>query len=566
LRLAFEPKQILADRRALTPRRALDANGYTVKRLSNSDAIVAIRHDGARHVVVTGNDPQRVLSGERLEFSGEWQTEAGAGGLVRATKAPGATVTARFIGNQARVIGNVGPDGGLADVFLDDEKQLVHVDCWNPTPRERQVLFYRNGLPPGAHTIRLVARGSGNPYSQGALLRVRSVQYSAAEGVANFPSGTGPRTPQRMIFGYTGRDDYRDSAGHTWRPGTELVTRGAPQQDTVAAFWWTKPAQDEITGTPDPELYRYGVHHRDFWVNVTVGPGRYHARLKFAATRGLDTRKHCFDIRINGRRLVERLDVAATAGGPNRAVDLVFNDLTPTNGVIEIRLTAARTIDGDKVARGEAFLQALGIGPGRGGRGAQPVSAPPAPVTGNLLLNSGFEETTGGLVCSAVMVKPFGDWTAEFRGESQSYVWQEADYVRHPDWGLPEFHSGKGAIRTHTDAHGHTRIYQDVEAEPNMRYIASVWVRAADLYGKGFGQHTNDSAGLIIWELDKGGRPLRQHHKIEVKTAGPYQLLQHVFVTAGDTTAVRYILDTIIHCPYTEGYVTYDDCDLHALR
>lgn len=566
LRLAFVPKQILADGRALKLRRALDTNGYAIKRLGNGDAIVTIRHDGATHVVVTGNDPQRTLPLEKLEFSGDWETEADVSSPVRATQAAGASVTAQFIGNQVRVIGSVGPDGGLADVFLDGEKQRVQVDAWNPTPRQRQVLYHQNGLSPDTHTLRLVARGKGNPHSQGRLVRIQSVQYSAAEGVANFPSGTGPRTAQRMIFGYTGRDDYRDVAGNTWRPGTELVTRGVPQQDTVAAFWWTEPAPDEITGTPDPELYRYGVHHRDFWVNVTVGPGRYHARLKFAATRGLDTRKHCFDIRINWSRVVERLDVAATAGGPNRAVDLVFNKVTPVNGVIEIRLTAARTMDGDKVVRGEAFLQALEIGPGDGGRGAQPVSAPPAPVVGNLLFNSGFEETAGGLVGSAVSVKTLGDWTAEFRGELQSYLWQEADYVRHPEWGLPEFHSGKGAIRTHTDTHGHTRIYQDVEAEPNTRYSASVWVRAADLHGNGFGRNTNDSAGLIIWELDKGGRPVRQHPKIEVKTAGPYKWLQHVFVTTGDTAAVRYILDTVIHCPYTEGHVTYDDCELHAIR
>jgi len=562
LRLAFVPRQITADGRPLQRRRDLDAHGYTVKRLPNGDAIVTVRHDGAQRVVITGNDPQHTLSAEQLEFSGDWQSETGGKNSARVTGSAGATVTARFTGNQVRVIGNVGPDGGLADVYLDGEKQLVHVDCWNPTPRERQVLFHRNGLSPGPHTVKLVARGASNPHSQGARVRVLSVQYSAATGVANFPSGTGPRTAQRMIFGYTGRTDYRDSAGHTWRPGTELVTRGLSNQDTVAAFWWTNPAPGEITGTPDPELYRYGVHARDFWVNATVGPGHYHARLKFAATRGLDTRKNCFDIHINGRRVVERLDVAATAGGPNRAVDLVFNDITPANGTIEIRFTARRTMDGDKVVRGEAFVQALEIAPGHGGRGAQPVSAPSALITGNLLLNPGFEETTAGLVGSAVMVKPFGDWTAEFRGKSQSYVWQEADYVRHPDWGLPEFHSGRGAIRTHTDAEGHTRIYQEVEVEPNTRYTASVWVRAADLHGKGFGRHTNDSAGLVLWELDKGSQPVRKHEKVQIKAAGPYAQLRQTIVTAPNTVSIRFMLDTLIHCHYTEGHVTYDDCEL----
>jgi hypothetical protein len=63
------------------------------------------------------------------------------------------------------------------------------------------------------------------------------------------------------------------------------------------------------------------------------------------------------------------MDVAATAGGSNRAVDLVFNDLEPRNGVIDFRFTG-----GDPKAgiAGEAFLQALEVGPGSGGVGATP--------------------------------------------------------------------------------------------------------------------------------------------------------------------------------------------------
>jgi hypothetical protein len=373
LRLAFVPERITADGSGLEQRRGLDSNGYTVKPLANGDAIVAIRHDGARSVVVNGADPQRMAKPGELHFDGAWR---GAGDSTRATESAAASLTARFSGNQVRVIGGFAPDGGLADVYLDGEKQLVAVDCWNPTPRDRQVLYYRNGLAQGPHALRLVARGAGNPLSHGARVSIEGIQFSAATGVASFPSGTGPRESQRMIFGYPRREDYRDAAGNTWRPGAELVTRVANGADTVAACWWAQAAPGEISGTADPELYLYGIHGREFWVNVTVGPGRYHARLKFAATRGLDTRTNCFDIRVNGRRVVERLDVAATAGGPGRATDLVIDDLTPTNGILEIRFTAARISSSDTTARGEAFVQALEIGPGSGGPGAKPVSAP----------------------------------------------------------------------------------------------------------------------------------------------------------------------------------------------
>lgn len=375
LRLAFAPKQVFAAGRALNRRGDLKSNGYTLKRLPNGDAIVAIRHDGAKTVVVTGNDPQRELKETGLAFEGAWRTEPDSSGAVRVTETSGAAVTAQFNGNQVRVIGRFGPADGLADVYLDGEKQLVCVDAWNPAPRSGQALYHRNGLTQGPHTLKLVARGMGNPHSKGASVGVQSVRYSSATGAANFPSGTGPRETQRMIFGYTGRTDYRDAAGHTWRPATELVTRSASLTDSVAAFWWTNVAPGEISGTADPELYRYGIHGTNFWVNLTVGPGRYHARLRFATTRGLDTRMNCFDIRINGLHVVERLDVAATAGGPNRAVDLVFNNLAPTNGILEIRFTGARNASADTTARGEAFVQALEIGPGHGGNGARPVSA-----------------------------------------------------------------------------------------------------------------------------------------------------------------------------------------------
>ena len=91
-----------------------------------------------------------------------------------------------------------------------------------------------------------------------------------------------------------------------------------------------------ITGTQEPELYRYGIHGYDFWVNLTVGPGKYDLRLAFANTRGLDTQQYCFDILINGRKVAQQVDVTATAGGTNKAVDLIFKNIAPSNGVIEV--------------------------------------------------------------------------------------------------------------------------------------------------------------------------------------------------------------------------------------
>ena len=256
--------------------------------------------------------------------------------------------------------------------------------------------------------------------------------------------------------------------------------------------------------------------------------------------------------------------MAATVGSPNRAADLVFEDIAPSNGIIEIRFTAARTSDGDKTVRGEAFVQALEIGLGRGGKGAKPISLPAATTTGNLLLNAGFEDTGAGVLGGRGVNIPLADWNCQFLGPAQSYLWQEADYVQHPDWGLPEYHAGKGAIRTHTDTQGHTQIYQEVEVGAQRRCQASVWVRTVDLHGKGFGHHANDSAGLVICELDNHGKLVLQHPKMELKTTAPYTQLKSDFRTTAATAQVRFILDTVINCPYPEGHVTYDDCELRA--
>ena len=57
-----------------------------------------------------------------------------------------------------------------------------------------------------------------------------------------------------------------------------------------------------VEKTPDPELYRYGVHWPDFTVNLTVAPGAYHVRLKFAETQYDGPGQRGITILSTGRR------------------------------------------------------------------------------------------------------------------------------------------------------------------------------------------------------------------------------------------------------------------------
>jgi len=358
LRLAFTPKTVLGNNQPLNKRDDVSLPGYTVMPLSNGDCIVTVRQDDATSVVIEGDDPVKVLNLGQLTFSGTWE-KAADGGVCR-SETKGSALECVFTGNQVRVLGDVMPDGGLADVFVDGVKQRAGIDGWNPRARTRQVVFSKSGLKNAEHSIKVEVRGEKNLVASGTNVRIHGIQYSSETGDSGFGAGSGPRDVQRMVFGYPGREDVIDAAGNAWRPALEWVVRLGANADVVVATWWKEPVKETVEGTDTQEVYRYGVHAPEFVVNVTVGPGVHNAKLKFAATRGIDTAKNLVTVLINGQPVVEKMDVAKKAGGPNRALDLAFNSLKPKNGVIEFRFISG---DKDHGITGEAFVQAMEVGP-----------------------------------------------------------------------------------------------------------------------------------------------------------------------------------------------------------
>jgi len=369
LRLAFRPTRIAADGQDLPLQSggtgclsasAPGGTGYSLKPLPDGDWIVSIRHDGKKSILVEGDDPQEAADDGRLEFQGAWPLVSDArdcGGTVRRSDQAGSALVHRFEGNQVRVIGRADPAGGLADVFLDGVKQPAGIDAWVPTPtRHRQVLFAQSGLAGGLHALKILVRGERNPCSAGSSVWIDAVQTSRATGNFDFGTGSGPTGPQRMIFGYTGRTPYVDSAKNPWLPATELVIRSGHHTDPVALCWRTQPAAGLIADTPDPELYRYGVQAPEFWANLTVGPGSYRVRLRLAETRSpTDPARKPMTIRINGRAVVTAMDLAAKAGGFHKALELTFDGIQPKNGVIEVRFLG--------MGGGKAMVQALEVLP-----------------------------------------------------------------------------------------------------------------------------------------------------------------------------------------------------------
>jgi hypothetical protein len=555
LRLAFEPLAVVAEGQRLEQLAELRANGYQIRRLSGGDCILTIRRDGCREVEIVGLDFFQTAGDHKFSYEGEWLVH----GEAHSASADGASASFNFTGNQVRLIGAVAPGGGTADVYLDGVKQLPGIDCWCPVARGEQVLYYRNGLKPGQHTLKLVVLGKSNPVSKGKSVWVQGVQWSATEGESGFGEGGGPKEAQRVIFGHTGRTDFVDSAGNSWRPATEWTVLLGGGADAVARAWWTTPRAETIANTKDPELYRYGAHGRDFSAFFTVGPGTYHARIKLAETREVEPRLRVMSIEINERPVAKHLDIASTAGGLGKAADLVFDNIEPKNGAIAIRF---RNRFG-----GEAIVQAVEVGPGSGGEGAKPICLPSPDVeAGNLLVNPGFEEGVAGTVGSNGSTGGGMAWEYVFLGKKQSYVWGESGFNIHPQWGLPKPRTGKDALRTHTDGDGHNVVCQDVEVAPNAKYRASVWVKAADLHGKGFGTSQGDSAGLIIEERSEDGKVLLRHPKVELTKSTDYKELTTTFTTGEKTVTVRFILDAVISSKYDQGHVTYDDCVLERVK
>jgi hypothetical protein len=188
---------------------------------------------------------------------------------------------------------------------------------------------------------------------------VDAVQWSVAKAGKRTNPAPGPAEAQRVIFGYVKRQDYVDSQGHTWRPATEFIYRIKANADLVPAAFWTAPRLGAVAGTLDAELYRYGVHGPDFTAYFTVAPQQsYHVRLKFCQTEQPERAGgYAASVDIQGRRVIADMDIAASAGGLAKALDLTFSEIKPLHGVIAIRFSNRDSA--------QAMIQAIEVVPGK---------------------------------------------------------------------------------------------------------------------------------------------------------------------------------------------------------
>jgi hypothetical protein len=182
------------------------------------------------------------------------------------------------------------------------------------------------------------------------------------------PTFTATQTPLTLATWRVnaGGPAYTDSLGRAWAADTAF-TGGASNGNGNA-----------IAGTADAPLYqteRWG--NPGFSYAFHVPAGSYRVTLKFAEIFDATPGQRVMDLSLNGTVVLANYEVYADAGGMNKAVDKVFDNVQPdANGVITVGIAHAATGSPDQNAK----LSALSIEPG----GSTPTNTPtntPVPPT-----------------------------------------------------------------------------------------------------------------------------------------------------------------------------------------
>lgn len=132
--------------------------------------------------------PTRIGSNNGLiDYAGTWfDTDPPADG--RCASQAGATATFSFTGTELRWVGSKQPDGGIAEVLLD-QQLVATVDTFSAWAEYPVQLYDVVGLASGPHTIEIRVTGAGSAAATGTSIRINSfdcrpVPLSDAEDVA----------------------------------------------------------------------------------------------------------------------------------------------------------------------------------------------------------------------------------------------------------------------------------------------------------------------------------------------------------------------------------------------
>ena len=104
-----------------------------------------------------------------------------------------------------------------------------------------------------------------------------------------------------------------------------------------------------VLNPPDKALYE-GERYGNFSYRIPLAPGKYRLTLHFAETyfgtaesRYQSVSNRCFDVYANGLSVLRNYEVARDAGGPERSIAKVFENVEPNaQGILQLNFVPVR--------------------------------------------------------------------------------------------------------------------------------------------------------------------------------------------------------------------------------
>lgn len=204
-----------------------------------------------------------------------------------------------------------GETSRIFDVYLNGKPLLPGFDIVRDAgPLTADVKVFKDVTPDTDGKLNLDFRANTN-----------SAVLNAVEIV---PGVKGRMLPIRMVAREHG---VRDSAGHHWDP--DRYAHGGQLAPRTYA---------NVTGGPDPELFRSERYGNLTYTIPVVQPGRYGITLYFTENwfgtgmpGGGGAGSRVFDILCNGVLLRRNFDIFREAGGSGKAVSLSFHGIEPNH-------------------------------------------------------------------------------------------------------------------------------------------------------------------------------------------------------------------------------------------
>ncbi|MDQ6422167.1 cohesin domain-containing protein [Paenibacillus sp. LHD-117] len=161
------------------------SNNKPVPYSVNGDVITFATQPGGQYKIISQVKPPVLLikvddRDASIVYTGTWgpySNPSNYQGTESFSNQAGASAEFTFTGTRIKFISALQPNHGRFDVYLDGELAAENVDGYAPTTNKQQVLFERDNLPGGVHTIKVVVKGTKNSASSNTIAMVDAFEY-----------------------------------------------------------------------------------------------------------------------------------------------------------------------------------------------------------------------------------------------------------------------------------------------------------------------------------------------------------------------------------------------------